>query len=110
LRIRLAVAAKSARGVHALLKCCEAAIRAAARIAVIRAPRIVLGFGACSNADDRDTNSQHEQQEPHSRLLGWPLSYKCPLFVFIPGPRGQRGEAAGVVVKREGMRALARSF
>jgi len=73
LRIRLAVAAKPARGVHALLKCCEAAIRAAiVEAAVNCTPRIVLGLGGCSNADDTDTNSQHKQQEPHSRLLGWP--------------------------------------
>ena len=101
MRIPLAVAAKSARGFHALFKGYETAIRAAAAhsTAVNRAPRIVLSFRACSNADNTDANSQHEQQEPHSRLLGWPLSYKCPLFVFIPGPRGQRGEAAGVVDK-----------
>ena len=87
LRIWLAKAAEPPSSIHALFKGYETAIRAAARIAVIRAPRIVLGFSACSNADDRDTNSQHEQQEPHSRLLGWPLSYKCLSFVFIPGLR-----------------------
>ena len=109
MRISLAIAAETPGRLHALFKAYETAIRAALAT-VVRTPRIVLGLGACSNADDADANSQHEQQEPHSRLLGWPLSYKCPLFVFIPGPRGQRGEAAGVVVKREGMRALARSF
>jgi len=31
--------------------------------------------------------------------LGGPLSYKCFLVVFIPGPRGHCGEAAGVVDK-----------
>src|SRR5215469_17377756 len=71
--IRLAVAAEPSRGFHALLKCCETAICAAAvKVTVISAPRIVLGLGACSNADDADTNSQHEQQEPHRRLLGLP--------------------------------------
>ena len=25
-----------------------------------------------SNADETDANSQYEQQEPHSGLLGWP--------------------------------------
>src|SRR5215469_16070562 len=90
--IRLAVAAKSARGGHALFKAYETAIRSAAgrSLAVKRAPRIVLGFGTCSNADDTDANSQHEQQEPHSRLLGWPLSYKCLLSRFIPYPRAMR--------------------
>src|SRR5262245_1232691 len=69
--IRLAVAAKSARGVHALLKCSEATIRAAIiDTAVTCTPRLVLRLGACSDADDTDANSQHEQQEPHSRLLG----------------------------------------
>ena len=85
LRIPLAVTAKSARGFHALLKCCEAAIRAAAVVAhtVVCAPRIVLGLGACSNADHTDANSQHEQQEPHGSLLGWPSAinpYSCILF------------------------------
>jgi len=86
LRIWLAITAEPARGVHALLECHKPAIRAAAAAAVVRTPRIVLGFGACSNADDTDANSQHEQQEqePHSRLLGWPLSYKCLLSRFIP--------------------------
>jgi hypothetical protein len=58
LRIRLAQIAKPARGFHALLKCREAAIRAAAVVAltVVRAPRIVLGFGGLFNADETDTN------------------------------------------------------
>jgi hypothetical protein len=30
-----------------------------------------LRLGTCSNANDTDANSQHEQQEPHGRLLGW---------------------------------------
>jgi hypothetical protein len=47
LRIGLAKAAEAARGLHALLKCCEATVCAAAAhaAAVKRAPRIVLGFG-----------------------------------------------------------------
>jgi hypothetical protein len=54
----LAQIAKPARGFHALLKCREAAIRAAAVVAltVVRAPRIVLGFGGPFNADETDTN------------------------------------------------------
>jgi hypothetical protein len=61
LRIWLTKAAEPARGIHALLKCCKAAICAAARpTAVNRAPRIVLGFGVISNADDADANSQDE--------------------------------------------------
>jgi hypothetical protein len=86
LRIWLAKAAKPPRSGHALLKGYEAAIGAAASssLAVNRAPRIVLGLGTCSSADDTDANSQHEQQEPHCRLLEWPLSYKCPHSRFIP--------------------------
>jgi hypothetical protein len=99
LRIPLAKATDPAHRVQTLLKRCEPAICTAAAMptTIIRAPRIVLSFRACSNADNTDANSQHEQQESHSRLLGWPLSYKCPLFVFIPGPRGQRGEASGAL-------------
>jgi hypothetical protein len=66
------------------------AVLAEADIVCSAGPGIVLGFGACSNADDTDANSQHEQQEPHSRLLGWPLSYKCPLSRFIPYPCAMR--------------------
>jgi hypothetical protein len=58
LRIWLAITAEPARGVHALLECHKPAIRAAAAAAVVRTPRIVLGFGACSNADDTDANAQ----------------------------------------------------
>ena len=89
MRIWLAKAAEPPSGIHALFKGYETAIRATAAhsTAVNRAPRIVLSFRACSNADNTDANSQHEQQEPHSRLLGWPLSYKCLSFVFIPGLR-----------------------
>jgi hypothetical protein len=73
LSIAIAKASEPARRGHALFKGYETAIRAADRShAVNRAPWIVLGFGACSNADDTDANSQHEQQEPHSRLLGGP--------------------------------------
>ena len=84
LRILVAKASEPERGGHALFKAYETTICASADspAAVNRAPRIVLGFGACSNADDTDANSQHEQQQPHSRLLGWPLSHKCLLLVF----------------------------
>jgi hypothetical protein len=51
-------AAEPARGVHALLKCCKAAICAARPAAVNRAPRIVLGLGVRSDSDDADANSQ----------------------------------------------------
>src|SRR5215469_2615940 len=72
LRIWLAEAPHSPRGFHALLKCCEATIRPAVVIAAVnRAPRIILGLGACFRTDHTDANSQHEQQEPHSRLLEW---------------------------------------
>jgi hypothetical protein len=46
LRIRLAITAEATRGVHALLKCCKAAICAARPTAVNRAPGIILGFGS----------------------------------------------------------------
>jgi hypothetical protein len=69
--IDVAKAAEPARSGHALFKAYETAIRAAAFLAaIIRALRIVLGFGACSNANDVDADAQREQQEPHSRLLG----------------------------------------
>ena len=85
LRIRLAKATDPAHGVQTLLERCEPAICTAATVpatTIIGAPRIVLGLGACSNTDDTDANSQHEQQEPHSGLLGWPLSYKRLPLVF----------------------------
>ena len=84
MRVRLAVAAKSARGIHALFKAYETAIRAALAT-VVRTPRIVLGLGACSNADDADANSQHEQQEPHSRLLV-PPNINAYLSALFPAP------------------------
>src|SRR6516165_7718006 len=92
LRIRLVIAAEPSRGFHALLKARKAAVRPAATSSavIVRAPRIILSLGARSNADDTDANSQHEQQEPHSRLVGWPLSYKCLLSRFIPYPRAMR--------------------
>jgi hypothetical protein len=70
LRIPVAKASEPARRGHALFKGYETAIRAAAgpSPAVNRAPRIVLGLSACSDADDKDANSQHQQQEPHGSL------------------------------------------
>jgi hypothetical protein len=86
LHIRLAIAAEPSRGFHALLKARKAAVCPAATpsAVIVRAPRIVLSLGGRSNADDTDANSEHEQQEPHSSLVGWPLSYKCLLSRFIP--------------------------
>jgi hypothetical protein len=103
LRIEVAKASEPARGGHALFKGCETAIRAAAgrSLAVNRAPRIVLCLGACSNADDKDANSQHEQQEPHGSLplLGYSLginAYRSCLFRAHlrrgAADCGQRGE------------------
>src|SRR5262249_35987641 len=74
-----------AHGVQTLLKCCEPAICTAATVpttAIIGAPRIVLGLGACPNTNDTDADSQHEQQKPHSHLLGWPLKHKRLPLVF----------------------------
>jgi hypothetical protein len=46
---------------HALLKTDEAATEVGAvPFAVQRAPRIILGFNARSDADDAHTDSQHE--------------------------------------------------
>ena len=58
-RIAITEPANPAYGVQTLLEGCEAAIRAAAVsvATVIRAPRIVLGLGTISNADDTDANS-----------------------------------------------------
>jgi hypothetical protein len=41
-----------AHGVQTLLKGCEAAVCSIEFAIVVRAPRIVLGFGACFNADE----------------------------------------------------------
>jgi hypothetical protein len=38
-------------------------------VPIYPAPRIVLGLGAISNAEDTDANSQHKQREPHGGLL-----------------------------------------
>jgi hypothetical protein len=51
MRIGLAQATHSPRGVHALLKCCEAAICAAVVEAAVNCtPRIVLGLSARAHA------------------------------------------------------------
>jgi hypothetical protein len=59
LRISLAIAAETPGRLHALFKAYETAIRAALAT-VVRAPGIVLGLGACSDAYNSDANSQHE--------------------------------------------------
>jgi len=84
LRISLAIAAETPGRLHALFKGYETAIRAALAT-VVRAPRIILCLGACSNADDADANSQHEQQEPHSRLLV-PPNINAYLSALFPAP------------------------
>jgi hypothetical protein len=68
LRIWLTKAAEPARGIHALLKCCKAAICAATRpTAVNRAPRIVLGLGARHYPGSHDENCQHKKQDSHDQ-------------------------------------------
>ena len=84
MRISLAIAAETTGRLHALFKAYETAIRAALAT-VVRAPRIILCLGACSNADDADANSQHEQQEPHSRLLV-PPNINAYLSALFPAP------------------------
>jgi hypothetical protein len=63
LRIGLAKAAEAARGLHALLKCYEAAIcTAAGRPAIVnRAPRIVLRLGSRAYCNSSDISCQQEQ-------------------------------------------------
>jgi len=116
LRIKVAKASHPSRGFHALFKGYETAIRAAAdcSTAVNRAPRIVLGLGACSNADDTDANSQHQQQEPHNRLLRGHiaiidhprpgLEYKHTVALLDHQPRsgGPGGILQGARPKHEG--------
>jgi len=65
LRIWLAKAAEPPGGFHALFKCYEAAICTAAdrSTTVIRAPRIVLGFGACSKSNDADAYDRCRENE-----------------------------------------------
>ena len=70
---------------QALLKTCKPAILGTGAVAILRAPWIILGFGAISKANDSDANSQREQQEPHGSLMASSsvaLSYKFPLFTF----------------------------
>jgi hypothetical protein len=83
--IALTKSADPAHGVQALLKGCEAAIRAAAVpvATVVCAPGIILRLGTISNADDADAHSQGKQQEPHSRLPV-PLATRCARLSFIP--------------------------
>ena len=79
LRIRLAVATEPTRGFQALFKRCEAAV-CATFPAVIRAPRIVLGFGwsvehsCCSNNAERKQNQSH--QSPHISRVADGLTLK----------------------------------
>jgi hypothetical protein len=61
LRIRLAKAAKPPRCIHALTKGHESAVRTASSATVNRAPRIILGLGAISNADENSAKYQQEQ-------------------------------------------------
>src|SRR5215469_2620167 len=89
LRIRLAKAAESPCGIHALFKAYEPAIRTPASLATVnRAPRIVLGLGAISSADETDSNYQQQHQEPHGRLLATPSTVNArPRILFHPARR-----------------------
>ena len=90
LRIGLAIAAEPARGLHALLKCCEATVCTACSV-VNRAPRIVLRPGWFFNAYDTDANYQHEQREPHARLLAAPCYINAWPPALFPAPSDRRG-------------------
>ena len=58
---------------------------------ILRTPGVILGLGTCSNADDTDENSQHEQQEPHSRLLvlRWPSAINVYPYVLFQLTKGR---------------------
>ena len=47
-------------------------------VPIYPAPRIVLGLGAISNAEDADANSQQEQRGPHGHLL------VAPYYKWLP--------------------------
>ena len=106
LRIWLAKAAEPPSSIHTLFKGYETAIRAAAAhsTAVNRAPRIVLSFRACSKADNTDANSQDEQQEPHSRLLGLPQAINVYSRSLFHAQRKMRREG------RDELRKVARAI
>jgi hypothetical protein len=87
---------------QALLKSREPAIHATAAAAILRAPGIILGLGACSDADDTDENSQHEQQEPHSRLLvlRWPSAINVYPYVLFQLTKEEARRIAANFAKR----------
>jgi hypothetical protein len=69
LRIRLAKAAEPPRGIHALFKAYEAAIRTATNPAAVnRAPGIILGFGRSVERGCNSDNAEHEQEKFHGCL------------------------------------------
>jgi hypothetical protein len=105
LRVRLTEAAEPARGVHALLKCCESAICTAAAhpTAVNRAPRIVLSFagsdedGCCSDNAERDYKSHRSSPVAGlgigSKIKSWPVGTLIwvkvgAFFGRLPPPAG----------------------
>jgi hypothetical protein len=67
LRVRLTEAAEPARGIHALLKRCEAAICTATAhaTAVNRAPRIVLSIGWSAEHNQYADKTEHKQEKSH---------------------------------------------
>ena len=66
-----------------LLKTCKPAILGAGAVAILRAPWIILGFGAISKANDSGANSQREQQEPHDSLMASPrVAFSCKFRLF----------------------------
>ena len=89
MRIGLAQAAHSARGVHALLKCCEAAICAAVVEAAVNCtPRIVLSFawsdkhGCCSDYTEREDKS-HRLPPIAGLLLNDKISRPLGTLIWI---------------------------
>jgi hypothetical protein len=48
---------------------------------IFRTPGIVLGLGAILNAKDTDASCNHEQHEPHRRLL-----MRCNIYMFSCKP------------------------
>jgi hypothetical protein len=85
-----------------LLKTCKPAILGAGAVAILRAPWIILGFGAISKANDSGANSQREQREPHGSLMASPrvtLSYKVRLLKLTHYATRSDGNSEGSSVR-----------
>jgi hypothetical protein len=80
-RVAFAKATNPTDVFQTLLKCCEPANPTAlTAFTVLRAPRIVLGLGTISNAEDTDANSQHEYVLARVKL-NLPVQHRDALWV-----------------------------